>query len=448
MNRNIIGRRQFLRRGGMAAAAAGAALPLLGSQLQGSPARAAPAANADPDQLFAAGWFEAADRGYARQLRHDPGDAHALAQRGYIALLSNRLGAAEKFLTRALQLAPGDTFSRGKLADCYLRQNQLARAVPLLRQTGDPSDAVSAEWYAALAGVPWQVHGAESTRVSIVSINPLPVIEASLNGGAPQPFVFDTGATTPGFTTELADELGLHAVASKTGEDGDGVPTTLYYGWLESFQIGEIEVRNLPVSWSDLTRPSPPNIPVVGAFGTVFFTHFLTTLDYQGLSFVLRRKSEAGLREFQMAAKREGYRPLPLWLADTREDWTHFPCTLGSLNNFGPRLVSTDTGGQGRGIETTPQIAQEAGITVDYNDPIEANGQLYPSISPDKISLGDAVGRHILGAVKPQQPGSGPHGFQFQTIGNFTHEFFKPFAVTLDFLGMNLYVTPTVPDGR
>jgi hypothetical protein len=48
---------------------------------------------------------------------------------------------------------------------------------------------------------------------------------------------------------------------------------------------------------------------------------------------VLRRKSEAGLREFQAAARREGYRPLPLWLADTREDWTHFPCTLGSLNS-------------------------------------------------------------------------------------------------------------------
>jgi aspartyl protease len=308
---------------------------------------------------------------------------------------------------------------------------------------------VQAAWYAALAGVPYQVRGAESTRVPTVSIDPLPVIEASLNGGPPQPFLWDTGATTPGFTTDLADELGLTAVASKTGVDGDGVSATLYFGWLESFRIGEIEARNLPVSWSDLTRPAPPGGPKpVGALGTVFFSHFLTTLDYQGLGFVLRRKSEAGLRQFQAAARREGYRPLPLWLADTREDWTHFPCTLGSLNDFGPRVVSTDTGGQGRGIETTVPIAQQAGITVDYNDPVPANGQLYPSISPGKISLGDAVGTHVLGVVRPQQPGSGPNGFQFQTIGNFTHEFFKPFAATLDFGGMNLYVTPTVPDGR
>jgi hypothetical protein len=446
VNRNTIDRREFLRRGSMAAAA-GAALPLLGSQLQGSPARAATTSPTDPDQLFAAGWFDAADRGYARQLHQDPDDAHALAQRGYIALLSNRFGAAEMFLARALQVAPDDTFSLGKLADCYLRQDQFARAVPLLRQTGDGGDAVEATLYAALAGVPYQVRGDESARVPIVAIDPLPIVEASLNGGPPQPLIFDTGATTPGFTTELADELGLTAVASRTGTSGNGQSGTLYYGWLESFRIGGLEVRNLPVSWSDLTRPAPPNGPVpVGALGTVFFSHFLTTLDYQGRGFVLRRKSEAGLRTFQAAARREGYRPLPLWLADTREDWTHFPCTLGSLNNFGPRVVSVDTGGQGRGIETSAQIAQEAGIPVDYNDPIEANGQLYPSISPDKISLGDAVGRHVLGVVKPQDPGTGPNGFRFQTIGNFTHEFFKPFAATFDYLGMNLYVTPTVPD--
>ena len=39
MNQNTVGRREFLRRGSMAAA--GAALPLLGSSLEKSPARAA-----------------------------------------------------------------------------------------------------------------------------------------------------------------------------------------------------------------------------------------------------------------------------------------------------------------------------------------------------------------------------------------------------------------------
>lgn len=449
MSQKAFGRRTLLRRGGMAVAA-GAALPLLSPALQAASAHAfAASASSDPDQLFQAGWFTAADRGYARQLTQDPGDAHALAQRGYIALLSNRLVAAETFLTRAIQLSPGDTFSRGKLADCYMRQDQFARAVPLLRQTGNAGDTAEAAQYAALTGTPYQVLGAASTRVPIVSIDPLPVIEGSLNGGTPQPFVFDTGAATITFSQELADELGLTPVATVQGQSGNGQSATLNLGILESLRIGEIEVRNLPVAWGAFSEPAPPGGPTPqGAIGTVLFSHFLTTLDYQGQGFVLRRKSQEGLREFQAAASRGGYRPLPLWLADTRLFSTHFPCTLGSLNRFGPRVVSTDTGGEGIGIGTTAQVAQEAGITIDYDNPIESNGQLLPSIHPDRISLGDATGRHVPGVITPQQAGAGPNGFQFQTIGNFTHEFFKPFAVTLDFLGMNLYVTPTVPDSR
>lgn len=187
MNQHTVDRREFLRRGGMAAAAtaAAAAIPLLGAPLLATPAHAAsasPVASTDPDQLFAAGWFGAADRGYARQLRQHPDDAHALAQRGYIAVLSNRFGDAETFLTAALQLAPDDTFSRSQLADCYVRQDRFASAVPLLRQTGNAADAAAVTQYAALPGFPYQLRGAESTRVRIVSIDPLPIIEASLNG--------------------------------------------------------------------------------------------------------------------------------------------------------------------------------------------------------------------------------------------------------------------------
>jgi hypothetical protein len=71
---HTIDRREFLRLGGMATAA-GTALPLLGSALQAFPAQAATAATvppADPDQLFRQGRFDAADRGYAQELRQDP----------------------------------------------------------------------------------------------------------------------------------------------------------------------------------------------------------------------------------------------------------------------------------------------------------------------------------------------------------------------------------------
>jgi len=79
----------------------------------------------------------------------------------------------------------------------------------------------------------------------------------------------------------------------------------------------------------------------------------------------------------------------------------------------------------------------------------EGGAVLHQPVGDGRISLGDAVGTHVPGVVVP--PGltagsSGPLAFGFQTIGNFTREFFKPFAVTFDYLEMNLYVTPAVPD--
>jgi hypothetical protein len=121
-------------RGCAAALGAAAVVPLLNE----GEARAA-TAGPDPGQLFRAGRLAAADRGYARLLAADPGDAHAWAQRGYLALLSNRFGDSERFLSAAIKLAPGDTVSMSRLADCYVRRGDFARAVPPKGRTSCPS---------------------------------------------------------------------------------------------------------------------------------------------------------------------------------------------------------------------------------------------------------------------------------------------------------------------
>lgn len=419
-------RRTFLHAAGATLTAA-ALLPVVNDQ--------AAASTPDPDELFDAGWFAAADRGYARLLHRNPANAHALAQRGYLALLSNRFRDAERFLTDALNLAPDDTFSRRQLADCYVRQDQLTRAVPLLRDTGNDIDAATAEQYAAMSGIPYQISGSAATRLPMVAIDPLPTVEASANGSPVKPYFLDTGATF-GLTQEAAEELGLRAVATSTAQI-PGHTFTQSYGVLESLRLGEIELRNVPTVWNDAPRPSG-GTATAGTIGTTIFYHFLTTMDYAGGGLVLRRTSRrhAAIGPF-------GAHPLPLWLADG-----HFPCTLGSLNDFGPRVVSFDTGGSTVGIATTEEIAQEAGIVVDHEHLTNFNGMLLPSISPDKISLGNAVGRHVPGIATSQLPGAGPNGFRFHTIANFSHKFFKAFAITMDFERMNLYITGPRPDRK
>ncbi|SEH02665.1 hypothetical protein SAMN05444920_12892 [Nonomuraea solani] len=106
------------------------------------------------------------------------------------------------------------------------------------------------------------------------------------------------------------------------------------------------------------------------------------------------------------------------------------PCTLGSLGDYGPRMVTVGTGGIGVGLDTTLEIAERVvGITVDHDHP----GAKVYTITADRISLGSAVGRnvpgHVADKVFPGFPGPGQWAqFGFALISNFTHEFFKPFA--------------------
>ncbi|WP_024936193.1 hypothetical protein [Actinomadura welshii] len=171
-----------------------------------------------------------------------------------------------------------------------------------------------------------------------------------------------------------------------------------------------------------------------GAFGTTVFYHFLTTMNYAGRTLVLRRKTGAAPR--MRPADR-----LPLWLAGD-----HYPCTLGSLGDYGPRMVTVDTGGIGIGLDTTVEIAERAGIEVDYDHPIQQpGGRLFP-IRPERISLGTRVRRdmpgHAAENVFPGFPGPGQSAqFGFDLIANFTHEFFKPYAITFDYTAMCLFIT-------
>jgi hypothetical protein len=431
-----VGRREFLRRAGLAAAA-GAALPALGAGPNG--AAASVTSELDAGQLFKAGNFDQADRAYARRLRANPDDAHAMAQRGYIALLANRFGAAGRLLAGAVRLDSGDVASMQRLAECYVRQDQHARAVPLLKQTGRKYDAALAAWYSQLSGAPWQVHGPQEARVPMTGLEPLPTVTASINGSTPKRYLLDTYATLS-LSEETATEAGLEPVASIPGTVGHD-PVTQYLGLLPSFRLGDVELRDIPIQWTTGVRmpPLPDGTQPAGVIGTTAFYHFLTTMDYPGKALVLRRKTEERLGRFRAQAARAGFDRLPLWLAGD-----HFPFTLGSLRDYGPRLVSLDTGGLGQGFNTTVDIAELAGIRVDHDDPRGPEGSGQYAATAERISLGRAIGHDLPGWAGPGGPGPGQSAMLgFDSIANFSHLFFKPFAITFDYTNMHLYITGT-----
>jgi Aspartyl protease len=436
-----VGRRRFLQAGALTLGGAVLA-PLVNASAGVAGAVALSGASAaakdqGPDELFRQGWFREADRGYRRLLVGDPNNAHALARRGYIALLSNEFEAAETFLTRAIELAPDDTFSKLQLANTFVRQAKLAPAVPLLQ--GFSEGTKERAWgvtYASISGTPYDWHGADSTTVPFPALDPLPHFELSVNGMPPQRFIFDTGGAQLMLTKETAQAAGLVGLA-RSHTFGAGQQLTVTHGVADAIRIGEVELRNVPVTWPDQMRSPvlPDGTLPAGFVGNEIFYRFLTTLDYAGRSLVLRRQTKTELRRFRAQAARAGAEVLPLWLAD------HLACTLGSLNDYGPRVVLLDSGTMGLGFVSIEHFAREAGI--ELGDPGEG-GFYYPVA--EKISLGDAVGRDMPGLVRPDSCPSGlcplpPNLLPFEVIGAFGHDFNKPFALTFDYVDMNLYIT-------
>ena len=405
-------RRRFLRAGGVALGAA-AVLPRAGEGRT-----SAAAAGPDPGQLFEAGQFAAADRGYARLLEQDPSDAHSWAQRGYIALLGNRFGDVERFLGTAIALAPGDTLSMSRLADCFVRQDEFDRAVPLLRAAGD---RVGATLYGAVAGAPYRIAGTGSARLPFLTLDPLPTVEAAVNG-ATAPFVLDTGATFT-FSTAMASAAGVQPVARVEVNHGSG-PVPSYIGVIDSLRLGGIEVRNFPVLWDDVAfTAGPGDGQPAGVLGTTIFYHFQTTMDYAGHALTLRRPG---------ASRPAGAAMAPLWLAPD-----HFIFSRGNVGKAGPGSVLVDTGGVGVGIVLTDGQAAAASVVPDYGQPETDFGvTVYPCVAD--VALGHVARRDVPG-VAGSIPSPAEFGFGY--LGTMSHEFFKPLSVTFDFTAMTAAIT-------
>ncbi|MBP2324801.1 tetratricopeptide (TPR) repeat protein [Kibdelosporangium banguiense] len=416
------------RRSALRAMAVLAGTATTASVLEPAMAQATP--GGDADALFKAGKFEQAGRAYEEILRKDPANVQAARQRGYVGLLANKFPDAEKYLNMAVTLAPGDKEAHRLLGDCYVRQDKFSLAAPHWQAAGEEGYA---KLFAAFRGEPCQVHG-DIGRLPWKQMDPAPLVEVSLNGGPAKKFAFYTRVGGVGMSAKEAEEAGLRAVAEIKLDYLDP-PRTMYLGILESFRLGGIELRNIPVSWSDDDEPSLTG--GAGIFGTWVMYHFLTTIDYAGRSLILRRRTPETAGKARADAERAGAQPLPLWMAHE-----HIVFSRGSIAGSGPRVMGLNLGGLGEMIAgMSAATAEQLRVRVDYDRPMETSTGLMPALVypsyPTEVRLGNAVAKDSY-CLANQKSADAPHGFD--VLGHFSHSFFKPYNVTLDFTDMNLYI--------
>lgn len=134
----------------------------------------------------------------------------------------------------------------------------------------------------------YEVSGASQTSVPFEMPNNRPIINVHLNGRKePFRFVLDTGSGISVISEETAQRLGLHEVARGGMARAIGGRFEIVYGFLQSLEIGETHIDNVPVYIRHFYNDQ---VPVDGYIGLAAISKYLATVDYGARTFSLKRQ--------------------------------------------------------------------------------------------------------------------------------------------------------------
>jgi Aspartyl protease/Tetratricopeptide repeat len=399
------------------------------------------------DRLFQAGKFAEAGKLYSQIVTQNPKDYSATLQLGRIALLSNRLDDAQKWLERAINLQPGDADAKVMLAEVFYRRDDFQKAVAALNGVDVSSNKLIIEQYPTLnvaklksfkGQTPYEVQGTgPSTRLKFVKTDPLPVINVRVNGGDEVTFFIDTGGSEVVLDTDFAKELGVPQFGAVQGTFSGGQHAEVLQGRIESLTLGDWTVKNLPVAMLPLRQLSEGLgvKQINGIIGTTLFYHFLATMDYPRGELVLRRKNAKSLEEFKKSSVKRVV--VPIWMASD-----HFMVGWGRVETLPPTLLFVDTGLVGAGTKLAESVIRQAGIKLEEGKATEGAGgggtlKIVP-YTVRQLSFGDIKEENVPGVYDGPFPWENMFGFHL--AGMVGHDFFKRYAVTFDFQNMQIFL--------
>jgi len=377
-----------------------------------------------------------------------PKDYSATLHLGRIALLSNRLDDAQKWLAKAMTLQPGNSDARVRLAEVFFRRDDFLKAAATLNAVDVSSDKMVTSEYPTLnvlqlesfkGRTPYEVHGnGESTHLKFIKTEPLPLVSVRVNGGQEVNFFLDTGDSEVLFDTDFARELGVPQFGAVQGTFSGGQHANVQDGRIESPTAGNWTIKNLPVAILALRQLSEGFgvKRIDGCIGTNLLYHFLATIDYPHGALVLRRKTAKNLKKFESASSGKSV-TVPFWIAGD-----HFMVGWGQVATIPPALLFVDTGLAGAGVKLAESVIEEAGIKLEENKASEGAGgggnlKIVP-YTGGQLSFGVIKQENVSGVYDGPFPWE--NAFGFHLAGMVGHDFFKPYAVTFDFANMRIFL--------
>jgi len=395
----------------------------------------------DANRLFAVGKFAEAGELYAQIATQDPTNYSAILQLGRIALLSNQLGDAQKWIEMALTLQPDADDAKVMLSEAFYRRDDFQRAAGSLRGVDVATNKLIISQYPTLnvaklesfkGQTPYDLRGdGQTVRLKFLKAEPLPLVSVRVNGGEEVTFFIDTGGSEVTLDTEFAKELGLPRFGEVQGTFSGGEQAKVGQSSIESLTVGDWTIKNLPIATLALRQLSAGFgvKRIDGCIGTTLLYHFLATLDYPHGELVLRRKTAQSRQEFAAVSSSNSV-AVPFWMASD-----HFMVGWGRVETIPPALLFVDTGLAGAGVKLAESVIKEAGIRLEEDKAYEGAGG---GGKLKIVSFGDVKEEKVAGLYDGPFPWE--NAFGFQLAGMVGHDFFKPYAVTFDFDTMRIFL--------
>jgi tetratricopeptide (TPR) repeat protein len=242
--------------------------------------------------LLSAGDFALSVEEFRTALGLDPAEALAVAGLSMINFYENRTQVALEGLRRAVELDPNEPdflYSYAQTASRAERYREAADGYEQFLRIAPKTDAdrrarirglIDFLRYIGNQGALYQVGGPARTETPFELVNSRPIFTVRVNGAKrPLRFVLDTGSGMCVVAREAAERIGLKPIArgGMARAVGGGGRFEIVYGFIETLQLGETKISNVPVYLRDFYSSQEP---VDGYIGLSVLSRFLSTVDY------------------------------------------------------------------------------------------------------------------------------------------------------------------------
>lgn len=252
--------------------------------------------------ILATGDFRLSVEEFRTALNIDDGQTMAVAGLAMIDFYENRTTAAIEKLRRAVSMDPDEPdyiFSLGQASARAERYKEAADAYERFLLIAPRTDAdrrarilglIDFLRYLGHQTSLYGVSGPERTVLPFESIDNRPIVKVRVNGSKTAlRFVLDTGSGMTVISEETARKLGLRPVARGGMARAIGGRFEIVYGYLNSIDLGDIHIENIPVY---IRRFYDSQTPVDGYLGIAALVRLVTAVDYGARRITLVRQRD------------------------------------------------------------------------------------------------------------------------------------------------------------